>query len=363
MSPNGKITGHTMNSIRTNFAALTALQTLNNTNHEMLTTQNRISTGFRVASASDNAAYWSMATTMRSDNKALSAVSDALGLGSALLDTTYTAFSKAIDVTTEIKAKLVAAKQPGVDVKKIQSELDTLQDQLRSISQAASFSGENWLSVDTGSANYKANEIVVASFTRSSNGVSIGTIDINVGTSFLFNANTDGTTGAVNSGTATPDTLGILGSARLNAADAAAASKTAGKIDAAGTIVIANMTADPTKLTPPGTANAVQEMDLTNLGNNTIDDLIQATDQAITDMTNAATNIGAAKQRVQMQTDFVKTLMDSISRGVSTLVDADMNEESTRLQALQVQQQLGIQSLSIANSSAQQILSLFRNGG
>jgi flagellin len=37
-----------------------------------------------------------------------------------------------------------------------------------------------------------------------------------------------------------------------------------------------------------------------------------------------------------------------------------MNAESTRLQALQVQQQLGIQALSIANSSSQSILSLFR---
>jgi len=37
-----------------------------------------------------------------------------------------------------------------------------------------------------------------------------------------------------------------------------------------------------------------------------------------------------------------------------------MNEESTRLQALQVQQQLGIQSLSIANSSVETVMSLFR---
>jgi flagellin len=37
-----------------------------------------------------------------------------------------------------------------------------------------------------------------------------------------------------------------------------------------------------------------------------------------------------------------------------------MNEESTRLQALQVKQQLGVQALSIANSSSQTILQLFR---
>jgi flagellin len=37
-----------------------------------------------------------------------------------------------------------------------------------------------------------------------------------------------------------------------------------------------------------------------------------------------------------------------------------MEQESSKLSALQTQQQLAIQSLSIANSSNQQILSLFR---
>ena len=56
----------------------------------------------------------------------------------------------------------------------------------------------------------------------------------------------------------------------------------------------------------------------------------------------------------------VTALSGAIDRGLSALVDADMNEESTRLQALQVKQQLGVQALSIANSSSQSILSLFR---
>ncbi|MGO7624152.1 flagellin, partial [Rhizobium ruizarguesonis] len=40
-------------------------------NSNLETTQNSVSTGYRVDKASDNAAYWSIATTMRSDNKAL----------------------------------------------------------------------------------------------------------------------------------------------------------------------------------------------------------------------------------------------------------------------------------------------------
>jgi flagellin len=58
--------------------------------------------------------------------------------------------------------------------------------------------------------------------------------------------------------------------------------------------------------------------------------------------------------------DFVKSLMDSVDRGIGQLVDADMNAESTRLAALQVQQQLGTQALSIANQNSQSILALFK---
>jgi flagellin len=61
-----------------------------------------------------------------------------------------------------------------------------------------------------------------------------------------------------------------------------------------------------------------------------------------------------------MQSEFLETLMDSIDRGVSRLIDADMEEASARMKALQTQQQLAVQSLQIANTQAQNILSLFQ---
>ena len=80
----------TMTSILTNSAAMAALSTLRSINDGMETTQGRVSSGLRVETAADNAAYWSIATTMKSDNKALSTVQDALGLGAAKTDTAYT---------------------------------------------------------------------------------------------------------------------------------------------------------------------------------------------------------------------------------------------------------------------------------
>lgn len=311
-----------MTSLLTNTAAQTALQSLTMTNKQLSATQNHISTGYRVASAADNAAYWSIATTMRSDSSALSTVSDALGLGSATVDVAYTGIDQAINVVSEIKKKLVAAREPGVDRNKIQTDIEALQNQLQGIGDAAVFSGENWLSVDSSVAGYNATKYVVSSFSRSGTTVNIGTISIDTSTVKLYDSN---------------DQSGILDALRDSTTGAVGG-------DAAYSI----STLDISALTDSAA-------DLT-----TLEGYIQGADVAIASMTDAATTLGSVKSRISLQQDFVIALKSAIDRGVSTLVDADMNEESTKLQALQVQAQLGIQALSIANTSSQNILSLFR---
>ena len=83
-------------------------------------------------------------------------------------------------------------------------------------------------------------------------------------------------------------------------------------------------------------------------------------EMALYAMRAAASELGAMKVRLESQMTFTSKLIDAVDRGVGQLVDADMNAESAKLSALQVQQQLGIQALSIANSSSQNILTLFR---
>jgi flagellin len=313
-----------MSSINTNVSAMTALQSLNKTNMALETTQKRISTGFKVNSAEDNAAYWSIATTMRSDNSALSTVKDALGLGAATIDVAYTATNSAIDVAKEIKNKLVAARQPGVDRTKVQSEVTELQNQLKSIGDSAVFSGQNWLSTDSSATGYNATKSIVASFTRSTSGaISIGTISVNTAGTKLYDAGAGATQ------------VGIVDGLR----------------DATGAIAATGFSVAALSIS----ALTDSAADLT-----TLESYIAGTDKAISEMTSSASTLGATKQRVNLQKNFVGALMDAVDRGISTLVDADMTEESTKLQALQVQQQLGVQSLSIANQQGQSILSLFR---
>ena len=95
------------------------------------------------------------------------------------------------------------------------------------------------------------------------------------------------------------------------------------------------------------------DIDITTV---TLDD-----NDTLLDTTNAAAaSFGAAQTRIEAQANFLTNQADALTLGVSSLVDADMEEASARLQALQTQQQLGVQALSIANQAPQSIVSLFR---
>ncbi|RXT28381.1 flagellin [Rhizobium leguminosarum] len=301
-----------MTSINTNNAAMAALQTLRGINQGLQETQAHVSSGFRVGKASDNAAYWSIATTMRSDNKALSAVSDALGLGAAKVDTAYSAMDSAIDVVGDIKAKLVAATESGVDKAKVQEEISQLQQQLMSIAQSASFSGENWVAGADGTKN------VVSSFVRDgSNAVSV------VMTDYILDDSSTGNVLFGMSGGSVETSTGILG-------------------------------------TSNGATGSVYAMDITNFTLGEIQSALTNVEAALKAMTSAGAQLGSISKRIELQENFVSALSDSIDSGVGRLVDANMEEESSKLSALQTQQQLAVQSLSIANSSSQTILTLFR---
>ncbi len=73
-----------------------------------------------------------------------------------------------------------------------------------------------------------------------------------------------------------------------------------------------------------------------------------------------AAALGASMARLEDQSDFVSNLVDSMTSGVSTMRDTNMEEASARLQALQTQQELAVQSLTIANEAPSTLLQLFQ---
>jgi flagellin len=324
--------------------------------------------------------------------------------------------------------KLVAAKQPGIDKSKIQAEISQLQEQLEGISSAATFSGSNWLTINSSSASFTSTERVVSSFSRDADGnISIQTLKVNVYETSLFDNNAaargllQGTAGyatsdaafawtagdmdagstidigiTVDGGTEQTITVTVDDAANFTIDDmvagineslvGASAAKDASDnliitSHTMGTASSASISTGPTFTLADGataatgadialtsstdtagldTGEGILDIDITSATSGDLDTYIGQVDVMTEAVITAASDLGAVKTRIDMQNDFVSDLMDAIDRGVGQLVDADMEQESTRLQALQVQQQLGIQALSIANSNAQNVLSLFR---
>ena len=243
---------------------------------------------------------------------------DALGLGSSAIDVATQGLNAAKESLEAIKNLLVTALEPGVDHAKIQEDITARIADLSGKAGAATFNNDNWLSVDSTAATYNATKSIVAAYTHSGSTITVSTIDIDISSISLYDPA---------GGTA----AGILDQDR----------------------------------TSGGTTSAITDVDVSALTDSaaditTVNELVQITQAALDDVTSALTVVGAAATRVNSQMTFVQALIDANTRAVGTLVDANMEEESTKLKALQTQQQLSVQSLSIANSSSQNILVLFR---
>ena len=287
-----------MSSLLTNNSAMSALQNLATTQKNLSVTQAQISSGLKVANASDNAAYWSIATSMKSDTSALSAVSDALNLGSSVVTTATAAISSTLTILNKIKADVVTAQQVGTDPAQVQTDIAAQVTSLKNIVGSASFNGVNLLD-----GSQAATVNVVGSFTRGSSGVSVGTIPIDSTATKLLTVDSSGT---------------VTGGLLQNVASA--------DVSTGGVDLVA---------------------------------LQKTIETAIGSVTSAGASLGSVATSISNQSSFVSSLSDAITSGVGSLIDADMNVASTRLQALQTQQQLGVQALSIANQNSQLILKLF----
>lgn len=403
-----------MSSILTNNGAMVALQTLKSVNKNLADTQTQISTGKRVADASDNSAVWAISKVMESDVQGFKAISESLSLGKSTVAVARNASETVTDLLTQMKGKIVAAQGDNVDRTKLNADVSALRDQISSVVGAAQFNGLNMVNGTTASTN------VLASLDRDNAGnvtsstISVTGQDLSIGgyTANDVFATGDGTASgdgdavvlALNGGAsgeitlsdganpwAAGDTVSFTigektASYTLTAADAAAA--TTADIVAVGLknsiegLGISGLTVnydsgnqgqlvfssaagtdDMTitgqyKNAGAGGLGALSSIDVSTSANATA--ALASIETLIDTAVDASAAFGSTEGRIDIQADFVSNLTDSLKSGIGAMVDADMEATSARLQALQTQQQLGVQALSIANQAPQTILSLFR---
>ena len=399
-----------MSSILTNNSAMVALESLRNINRNLASVQAEISTGKKIASAKDNAAIWAISTVMTTDVESFKTIRDSLDLASSTVGVARSAAEKVTGLLQDMKSLIIAAQEAS-GRPKIQADITELRAQISGIVNAAQFNGQNLLkgggaisvlsSLDRGS-----NQTVTAASIainrqdlQATVGVA-GTVAITAGAAgfalagataitsgncstvtLTAGAITTGTTFQIDIGT---DTIEYISRANDSLNDVSRNLKSL--IEARG---IAGVSVTTTPVADPAATNSV--LTITNNSGGTLAlassaltggtaggglaalaalnvetsdasaaSALTAIEGLLTVAVNAAAALGSSQKRIENQGDFMNTLVDSITSGVGSLTDADMEAASAMLQALQVQQQLGTQALSIANQGSQSLLTLFR---
>lgn len=135
-------------SVNTNVGAMVALQNLTSTQSQLMTTQNRINTGLKVASAKDNAAIFAIAQNQRATSSSLNSVIDSLQRGQSTVDVALSAGSSVSDLLNQMKEKALAAADTTLDTNSrsaLNDEFKSLRDQIDKVVNNAVFNGANML--------------------------------------------------------------------------------------------------------------------------------------------------------------------------------------------------------------------------
>jgi flagellin len=300
-----------LNSINTNINAQIALQSLNQTNAQLQTTQKRISTGYRVADATDDGGAFAVAQRVRADVSALTTVNSQLGNAKGLVTTAVNGLTSVSNSLTTAKGLLVQIGDASIS----QTQRDqyvasykSLVEQVANAVDGSTYNGQTLLGSASGAV---------------------------AGTDKHVITNEDGASSTLSA----EDVSGL-------------ASTLAGLIGA--TFSRSATGADTWTAAAAGSDQTAASLALTATSGTTS---FAAAETSVSNMLNQA---GADSNFLDSMVTFNSNKMDSLNSGLGSLVDADLTKESANLQALQTRQQLATQALSMANQSPQILLSLFK---
>ena len=408
-----------MSSIITNNSAMVALETLRGINRNLEAVQSEISTGKKVASAKDNAAIWAISTVMSTDVESFKQISDSLNLGSSTVGVARKAAESVTSLVQDVKSLIVSAQEQNVDRSKIQTDIDAKVGAaqfsgLNLVDGSSTADVSILASLDrSSSGTVSASYIDIArqdlSISNTATGATFGSTGV-TDTSIINNGGTAAGTSDTVADTASQDitiasvadgnsyrvilddsgttnsvgqrtfeyVAGTTDSANSVAANLANQMQTF--LDATGdsnytvsyaddVITVQNDSGGVLTITAESATGGTAGTSAGGLGNLSSIDVttdagatsaLTSIESLLDTAIDAAAAFGSAQSRIADQSEFVSTLIDSLTSGVGGLTDSDIEAASAKLQALQVQQQLGVQALSIANSAPQSLLSLFR---
>ena len=137
-----------INSINTNDGSFVALQNLAATNASPNATQDRISTGKKIANSKDNGAIWAIAQNLRAASQSINAVKQSLDRAQSTADVAITAGTNVSDLLVQMKEKALAAADRGLDTQSrlaLNDQFKVLRDTIKKTVDNADFNGSNML--------------------------------------------------------------------------------------------------------------------------------------------------------------------------------------------------------------------------
>ena len=381
-----------MFSVNTNLGALSALNSLNNTQQMLQETQQQISTGKKVSQSSENPAVYSISNSMNADLAGLSAVSDNLSFGTATLSVATSASSQISSQLSSLKNTIVQAQQNGIDPTTMGNQITSILSNINQFASSATFNGVNLLDGTSPSLNVvqdiKGNQLTVTNQNMTATGLGLTGLGVNSSAVNLAFDNTfaaaQGDTVSLSDGTnswtfeindtSSPAALASVPSATNKVTAVNVDLSTASSNQVVGALVAA--------MKSQGFGAEIQTDGSVNVGGNGITNASSTTtigsggatqtaitgaaaaitlvDSAITSMNSKTATLGQAQQQIAGMSSFTSSLSSSLTAGLGALTDADMAAESAKLQSLQTKQSLAVQALSIANQQPQSLMSLFR---
>ncbi|OLF78306.1 hypothetical protein AWH62_15850 [Maricaulis sp. W15] len=129
-------------------AVNSALQHMSMLQSESAKVHDRIATGLKVGSASDNGTVWAMAQVMRTDNESRGSALTSIDLGTGVVETALAAAEGISDLMVEMQSKLVAATDTTLDEqswRSLMTDFIELGNQATRLADNASFNDLNLL--------------------------------------------------------------------------------------------------------------------------------------------------------------------------------------------------------------------------
>jgi flagellin len=308
-----------MTSLVTNNSAMNALSALRSVNKGLQTTQDRISSGFKITSGKDNAAYFQISETMKGDAAAYNSVNEGLTMTKNSVATARLGAESFQDLAQEFVERVAFAQGATKGEGEIGNELNEIVKQMETTIIQSTFNGDDMVNAGLAVTGVTASAV-------------------------------DAATGTLTATAEVATTRNVVTGVSRGGASFSATTMTVQTQD------LSAMLADFEGLATDFATNAQN----VTTGKDFLAGALTSSESVLAKVTTAATNLGLAEKSIENQQEFLTKLVNNIDSGVGSMIDANMEEEAARLQALQVQQQLATQSLSIANSAPQNIMSLFR---